>query len=62
MKKKNKTIPQNDNGPFKQIRVNCGKEYEESGYGLLSRKIMEHKPACSLQCNIELGQVQEQGK
>jgi len=35
----------------------CKKEYEASGYSLLCDAIMNHKHACSLECNKALGQV-----
>lgn len=40
-----------------EICVNCGTSYAESDYASLARFIMRQKPACSLSCNIALGQV-----
>jgi len=35
----------------------CGTEFNETPYTQLSRFILEHKPACSYECNKALGQV-----
>ncbi len=39
------------------ICANCEKEFEESDYGLLCNQILNHKPACSYDCNKILGQT-----
>jgi hypothetical protein len=37
--------------------AHCGIRYIESVYSTLSRAIMQHKPACSYECNKALGQA-----
>jgi hypothetical protein len=37
----------------------CNQKYWASQYSLLCDAIMNHKAACSLECNIALGQVHD---
>jgi len=48
---------QNRDKPIEQTCAVCGRTYMESPFGYLARGIMQHKPACSLECNKALGQV-----
>jgi hypothetical protein len=37
--------------------AHCGKQFQQSDLGAWSDIIMKHKPACSYECNKQLGQV-----
>jgi hypothetical protein len=37
--------------------AHCGKQFEYTDYMLLCDNIMQHKPACSYDCNKALGQA-----
>jgi hypothetical protein len=64
MKKSSKKDPKPARRPRESdvtvyICAYCGKKYDESDYGALCRVIMQHEPACSLACNVALGQGDE---
>jgi len=58
MKKKKKDLLQRDTEDHKFTCAHCGKIFVESPFGLMSRFIMQYKPACSYKCNKALGQVE----
>lgn len=53
-----KEVPKNPSGDKEEICAHCGKKFDESAYGALTRYILgKHKPACSYECNKALGQA-----
>jgi len=42
-----------------EICANCGKDYEETQLGGWTTIILNYKPACSVECNMALGQIKE---
>lgn len=44
-------------GSVIDVCAHCKKEYKSSEYSRLCDAIMQHKPACSYECNKALGQT-----
>ncbi len=53
--KKDKDSLKKDQEGEDVICANCGKKYHDSSFGVLCRYILRHKPACSYECNLALG-------
>jgi len=61
MKERKDKKPKPPPAYWEETCANCGKKFQQSQLCYLTNVILKHKPVCSFECNVALGQGKKKG-